>query len=181
MAFSYGTESNSEVAARFLAKLTRRTPHTHVPPPPSSYKTAFVPIPLKTITDTFTGMPKNSAPHHDGWTWKLFRDAVNHHSMVTLLRKFVELFVNGILPKALYKFLSSAIMIPFHKPAQLERDLVSDVRLRPITIGSLSTRFSCRSLLRLNRVGLAKRVLKFSQFSYGIPVEVQQVILRCRV
>ena len=67
LAFSYGTESNPEVAAiKILAKLTRTVPHTHVPAPPSSYKTAFVSIPLKAITDTFTGMPKKSGPYRDG-------------------------------------------------------------------------------------------------------------------
>jgi len=40
-AFSYGIESDPIVAATFLAKLTRTVPHTHVPMPPSSFKTAF--------------------------------------------------------------------------------------------------------------------------------------------
>jgi hypothetical protein len=57
-AFSYGTESGPEVVVRFMANLPRTTPHTHVPLPPSSCKFAFVPIPLKAITDMFTGMPK---------------------------------------------------------------------------------------------------------------------------
>jgi hypothetical protein len=34
------------------------------------------------------------------------------------LRKFVELFANGELSKPLWKFLSTTIMIPFHKLAQ---------------------------------------------------------------
>ncbi len=68
----------------------------------------------------------------------------------------MELFVNGLLPKLLWKFLSSAVMKPFHKLSQLERDLHSDPKLRPITIGSLLTHFSCRTLLRLNRKGLAE-------------------------
>ncbi len=58
LAFSNGSESNLEVAAKFLAKLTRMVPHSHVPALPSSYKIVFVPIPLKPITNTFTGMPK---------------------------------------------------------------------------------------------------------------------------
>jgi hypothetical protein len=33
----------------------------------------------------------------------------------------VELFVNGSLPKPLWKFLSFAIMIPFHKLSEIER------------------------------------------------------------
>jgi len=79
-------------------------------------------------------MPKKSAPHREGWTWELFRDATNRPSTATLLRKFVDLFVNGRLPKGLWKFLSSTIKIPFHKLARLERDVLSDPRLRPITI-----------------------------------------------
>jgi hypothetical protein len=55
----------------------------------------------------------------DGWTWELFKDASSRTSTVGLLRKFVELFVNGLLPKPLWIFLSSAIMIPFHKIAQM--------------------------------------------------------------
>jgi len=164
-----------------MAKLTRTAPHTPVAPPPSSYKTIFVPIPQKAISDTFRGMPKKSAPHRDGWTWELFRDAANRPSTVALLRKFVELFVNGMLPKGLWKYVSSTIMIPFHKLAQLERDLLSDPRPRPIAIGSMLTRFSCRSLLRLNRTGLAERMLRSNQFSYGILGGVQQVILDCTV
>jgi hypothetical protein len=101
LAFSYGTESDPGVAATFLAKLTMTIPHDHVPLPPSAYKSAFVPIPLKAIADAFTGMPKKSAPHRDRWTWELFRDAPNRPSTTALLRKFVELFVNGLLPKPL--------------------------------------------------------------------------------
>ncbi len=129
------------------------------------------------ITDAFVGMPKKSAPHRDGWTWELFRDAASRPSTAAPLRKFVEFFVNGLLPKPLWKFLSySAIMIPFHKLSQLERVLHSDPRLRPITIGSLLTHFSCRTLLRLNRKGLAERMLRSNQFSFGISGGVQQVI-----
>jgi hypothetical protein len=62
-------------------------------------------------------MPKKSAPRRDGWTWELFRDMVGHASTTRLLKKFVDLSVNDIHPEPLWKFLSSAIMIPFHKPA----------------------------------------------------------------
>ena len=37
----------------------------------------------------------------NGWTWEHFRDAANRSSTTALLRKFVELFVNGLLTKAL--------------------------------------------------------------------------------
>ena len=93
----------------------------------------------------------------------------------------MEIFVNGLLPKARWKFLSSAIMIPFQKLAHVERDLLSDPRLRLITIGSLPIRFSCRSLLRLNKKGLAERMLRSNQFFFSIPGDVHQVILGCTV
>ncbi len=68
LAFSHGTESDPVVAAAFLVKLTNTTPHTHVSAPPSSFKTPFVPIPIKAVADAFTGMPKKSATHREGWT-----------------------------------------------------------------------------------------------------------------
>ena len=111
--------------------------HTHVPPPPPAHESAFVPIPLKAVTYEFTGMPKKSVPYRDGWTWKLFRDMAVRASTTALLRRFVELFVNGLLPKPLWNFLSSAIMIPFHKLAQMKRILLTDPSLKPITIGAL--------------------------------------------
>jgi len=181
LAFSYGTESDPVVAANFLSKLTRATLHTHVPAPPPSCKSPFFPIPLKAVTDVFTGMPKKSAPHRDGWTWELFRDMAGRPSTSGLLRKFVELFANGLLPRALWKFLSSAIMIPFHKLAQMERLLLTDPKLRPITIGALLTRFSVRAVLRMKRKGIAENLLRSNQFSYGISGGVQQVIMGCTV
>jgi hypothetical protein len=66
--FSYGTESDPIVATTFLTKLTRTKPHTYVSMPPSSFKTAFIPIPIKAVTYAFTDMPKKSASHKDGWT-----------------------------------------------------------------------------------------------------------------
>ncbi len=66
IAFSYGTELNPAVAANFLAKLTRLSPHTHVLSPPSAFKSPFVPIPIKAVSNAFIGMPKKSAPMRDG-------------------------------------------------------------------------------------------------------------------
>ena len=126
-------------------------------------------------------MPKKSAPHRDGWTWELFRDMAGRPSTTSLLMKFVELFVNGALKKPLWTFLSSAIMIPFHKLAQMERLLLTDSRLRPITIGAMLTRFSVRPLLRMKRKGIAKVILNSNQFSYGVPGGVQHVIMGCTV
>jgi hypothetical protein len=125
-------------------------------------------------------MPKKSAPHRDGWTWELFRDMAGRTKTCELLRTFAELVANGKLPKPLWKFLSSAIMIPFHKLALIiERDLLEDPRLRPITTGALLCRFSVRTVLRMKRKGIADRMLRDNQFSYGIPGGVQMVILGC--
>ncbi len=171
MAFSYGTESDPIVAATFLAKLTRTVPHTHVPMPPSSFKTAFLPVPIKAVTYAFThtGMPKKSAPHKDGLTWELFRGMANRPKIDDLPRKFVELFANGKLPKPLWKFLSTTNITLFHKLAQAERDLLKDPRLRPIIIGALLCRFSVHTVLRIHRKGIVERMLQSNQFSYEIP------------
>jgi hypothetical protein len=59
LAFLYGTETDPVVAGTFLAKLTRAVPHTHVPMPPATYKTAHLPIPIKAVFDAFTRMPKS--------------------------------------------------------------------------------------------------------------------------
>jgi hypothetical protein len=119
LAFFYVKESDPIVVATFLVNLTRTVPHTHVPLPSSSYKTTFVPILIKVVTDAFTCMPNKSAPHKDGWAWELFRDMVGRLKIAELLRVFIELFVDGKLPKPLRKFLSTTIMIPFHKLALL--------------------------------------------------------------
>jgi hypothetical protein len=126
-------------------------------------------------------MPKNSTPHRDGWTWELFRDMAGRSSTAGLLRKFVELFANGLLPRPLWKFMSSAIMIPFHKLAEMERMLLADPKLRPITIGALLTRFSVRAVLRMKRKGIAENLLRSNKFSYWISGKVQQVIMGCTV
>jgi hypothetical protein len=95
------------------------------------------------------------------------------------LRKFIEIFLIGLLPKPLWKLLSSAIMIPFHKLSQIERLLIADPRLRPITIGALLARFSVRTVLRMHRKGIAQNMLKSNQLFYGISRGVQHVILGC--
>jgi len=66
LAFSYGLEIDPGIAAKFLAKLTLNARHSHID--------AFIPkvkpprncIPLKAVTDAFSGMPKRSASHRDG-------------------------------------------------------------------------------------------------------------------
>ena len=72
-------------------------------------------------------------------------------------------------------------MIPFHKLAHMERQLLADPRLRPITIGAMPTRFSVRSVLRMKRKGIAEVLLRSNKFSYGVPGGVQQVIIGCTV
>jgi hypothetical protein len=74
-AFSYGLETDPEIAAKFLERLTLKARHArihvHVPKvkPPANC------IPLKAVMDAFSWMPKKSVAHRDGWTWELLRDA----------------------------------------------------------------------------------------------------------
>ncbi len=105
----------------------------------------------------------------------------NRPRTADLLRKFVELFVNGKLPKPLWNFLSTTIMIPFHKLTQVERDMLADPRQRPITIGTLLCRFSVRAVLRMHRKGIAERLLQSNKFSYGVAGGVQIVIMGCTI
>ncbi len=122
------------VTATFLAKFTKKIPHARVPPPPFSYMSVFVPIPIKTVTDAFTRMPKNSAPNKDGWVWETLIATVSRAKTAEHLRKFVELFVICKLPKPPWKILSTTIMTPYHNLAQMERDLlIKKPKLRPIT------------------------------------------------
>jgi hypothetical protein len=72
-------------------------------------------------------------------------------------------------------------MIPFHKLSQIKRLLLTDPRLRPITIGALLCRFSVKSVLKMKRKGIAEVLLKSNQFSYGVPGGVQQVMMGCTV
>jgi hypothetical protein len=113
-------------------------------------------IPVKEVCDAFKGM---SAPHRDCLTWELLRDITNIPLMANLLKKFIVLFVSGQLPKPLWKILSSTITKPFHKLALMERDLLLDPRLHPITIGTLMAKFGCQTTLRMKRRKLAKRML----------------------
>ena len=72
-------------------------------------------------------------------------------------------------------------MTSFHKLALVEREPLKDPRLRPITIGALLFRFSVRKALQMKRKGLAERMLKSNQFSYGTLGGVQLVIMGCIV
>ncbi len=52
-----------------------------------------------------------------------------------------------------------------------------DHNLRPVTVGSVITRFGCRIRVRMNRLAVAETLLLSQQFSFGINGGVQQVIL----
>jgi len=58
LAFSYGLESDPVVAAEFVAKITLQHRHSHI----QIYESKVAPlpngIPLKSVTDAFSGMPK---------------------------------------------------------------------------------------------------------------------------
>ncbi len=66
VAFTYGVESDPEVAATFLAKLTLKARHSHIPLHPSSLKPSKNSIPLTVVAEAFSKMPKKSAAHRDG-------------------------------------------------------------------------------------------------------------------
>ena len=75
LAFFDGLETDPGIATTFLAKWTLNAKHSHID--------AFIPkvkhprncIPMKAVTDAYSGMPKSSACHRDGRTWELLRDA----------------------------------------------------------------------------------------------------------
>ncbi len=84
MAFSYNLETNSGIAAKFLAKLTLGARHSHIEAHIPFVKPPRNCIPLKAVKDAFSGMPKKSAAHRDGWTWELLRDAAQTSSTAAL-------------------------------------------------------------------------------------------------
>jgi hypothetical protein len=72
-------------------------------------------------------------------------------------------------------------MYLFHKLMLEERIDPKDPALRPVTLGSVLTRFSCRVLVRMSRLAVAAQFLLSHQFSFGINGGVQQVILGCTI
>jgi len=142
--------------------------HSHVPVHPSFLKPAKNSIPPNVVIDAFSKMPKKLAAHRDGWTWELLRDAAQRPSTASHLRKFTELFSNGALPKNLWTYLASALMYPFHKLMLEYRVDPKDPALRPVTVGSVLTRFGCMVLVRLNMMVVAAHLLLSHQFSFGI-------------
>jgi hypothetical protein len=181
LAFSYGLATDPVVAAKFLDKLTLGAKHAHIQAYVPKIKPPRNNIPMKAITDAVSGMPKKLAARRDGWTWELLRDAAQTPSTTALLRKFVERFSNGALPDNLWAYLASALMYPFHKKLPEERTSLSDPALRPVTVGSVLTRFGCRVMVRMNRLAVAAELLLSHQFSFGINGGVQQAILACKV
>jgi len=137
--------------------------------------------PLESVTDAFSGMPKNSAALRDGWTWKLRRDAAQIPSTATLLRKFAERFSNGALTQDLWAYLASALLYPFYNKMPEERTSTTDPALRPVTVGYVLTRFGCRVMVTMNRMAVAAELLLSHQFSFGINGGVHQVIMACTI
>ena len=112
IAFAYGIETDPMIAAEFLSKLTIKDKHTHIPAHDPKVKPPTNLIPIKTLTDAFSGMPKKSASHPDGWTWELLIDATQTPFTATLLRIFAERFSNGALPIDLWAYLASTLLYP---------------------------------------------------------------------
>ena len=72
-------------------------------------------------------------------------------------------------------------MYPFHKLMLEDRIDPKYPALRPVTVGSVLTRFGCRVLVRMNRMTVAAQLLLSHLFSFGINGGVQQVILGCTI
>ena len=139
--FSYGLETDPEVAAKVLSRLNRSERHTHIAPHVPTVIPAKNRIPVKAVTEAFTKMPKKSAAHRNGWTWELLKDAAQRPSTATLLSKFAELFSNGELPQNLWSYLASVLIYPFHKHLLEDRKDPKEPALRSVTALMRSTRF----------------------------------------
>ena len=120
------------------------------------------------MIDAFSGMPKKSAIHRDGWTWELLRDATQSPSTASLMRKFAERFSNGALPQDLRAYLASALLYPFYKKLPEERSSTTDPAFRPVTVGYVLTRFGCRVMVRMNIMKVEAEVLLSHRLSIGI-------------
>ena len=58
MAFSYGLESDPTIAAKFMSKLTLKKKHHRIQEYVAKVKPTGSCIPLKAVTDAFSGMLK---------------------------------------------------------------------------------------------------------------------------
>jgi hypothetical protein len=181
LAFSYGLESDSVVASKLLSKLTLKARHAHILVHVTKVKQLPNRILPKAVTNAFSGMPKKSAAHKDGCAWELMRDTSQTPSTAVLLRKIAELFSNGALPPDLRAYLASALLYPFHKKLQEDKSPVGDPALRPVTVGSVPTRFGCKVMVRMHRMAVAEALLLSHQFSFGINGGVRQVIMSCNI
>jgi hypothetical protein len=181
MAFSYGLETYPEIAAKFLAKLTLNARHSHIDVFVPKVKSPRNCIPLKAVTDAFSGMPKKSVVHRDGWTWQLLKDAAQTPSTATLLKNFAERFSNGVLPKDLWAYIASAMLYPFHKKLPEERTSTMDPVLRFVTVGFVLTRLGNRVMVRMRWQVVAAEMLLSHQFSFGITGGVQPLIPACNI
>ena len=168
LAFSYGLETDPEIAAKFMANLTLKARHAHIHAHVPKVKPPSNCIPLKGVTDAFSGMPNKSVAHRDGWTWELLRDAAQNPSSATLLLKIAERFSNGALPQDMWAYLASALLYPFHKKLLEERTSTTNPALRPVTVQSVLTRFGCRVMVRILRLAIAAKLLLSHQFSFGV-------------
>jgi hypothetical protein len=65
LAFSYGLESEPEMASKFMSKLAMKARCAHIPAHVPKVKPLPNRIPLKVMTNAFSGMPKKSAAHMD--------------------------------------------------------------------------------------------------------------------
>jgi hypothetical protein len=111
----------------------------------------------------------------------MMRDAAQFLSTASLLRKFAECFSNGAPPPELWAYLASALLYPFRNKMMEERLSTGDPALRPVTVGSLLTRFGCKVMVRMQTLAVAEEMLRSHQFSFGIHGGVQQVILASNI
>ena len=77
----------------------------------------------------------------------------------------------------MWAYLASALLYTFHKKLPKERTSTIDPALRPVTVGSVLTRFGCRVMVRMNGCAVAAEVLLSHHYSFGFNGGVQQVIL----
>ena len=64
--------------------------------------------------------------------------------------------------------MTHALLYPFHKKLPEERTSIVDPALRPVTVGSVLTRFGWRVMVRMLRVAVAEELLLSHKFSFGI-------------
>ena len=180
LALSYGVETDPARAAESLEALHRPSPHDHIAfpqlPPRFAAKTTFT---VKTTADGLRKHPTCSATHRDFWSWELIADCMRHSDTALLLSKYCTRFCSGDLPPGFKKYLSSGVLMAFHKDPPEIRALSTLLRHRPITIGSVLTRFPVRALLKLNREAILSHLISSHQFSFGVsggPVKVAFIV-----